>query len=457
MPPGADSSRSKVSPVPISTRLNDGATHDAVALAGRALPADSMAQVFFEERADLRLELSGRAAPNLAATSTRGAAVGEPGRTLHRTDPSLDDLVAMARGDGRWPFPPVDSEPLSGTPASCFDPEWTAAIEAEVFRRAEIELAGLPEPRWRASIVAFHQKVWVAGTDASVVSDVRGGCRFEILVGSESHPEVHAAMEWVLAGNQPEPPAGCFSRAWERLERRRSARPPRPGTTRAVLASGVGGVLVHELVGHALEADVVREAPTWIQAALPSALRMSVIDEPARGRGGWRVDDEGVATGRTSLIEDGRVVGLLLDRSTARLHGAPPNGHARRATYLDPIRPRMGCTYIGHGQDDPADIVRETASGIFIREMSAGHTDPLSGRAVFIVNDADSIVNGAVQEPLAPFIISVDGVEAWRSIDRIGCDLAFDTCVGSCIRDGQPLAVSVGAPTIRIGVITVEC
>jgi TldD protein len=88
--------------------------------------------------------------------------------------------------------------------------------------------------------------------------------------------------------------------------------------------------------------------------------------------------------------------------------------------------------------------------------MAAGHTDPISGRASFLVDDADEIVDGRLGDPLDVFVLELDGHESWRSIDRVAHDLAFDTCVGSCVRDGQPLAVSVGAPTIRIGVVRVH-
>jgi TldD protein len=116
----------------------------------------------------------------------------------------------------------------------------------------------------------------------------------------------------------------------------------------------------------------------------------------------------------------------------------------------------MGCTYVEAGSEDPAEVLRETRAGVFIRRMTAGHTDPISGRASFVVGDADRIVDGRLEEPLDVFVLELDGRDSWRSIDRVAHDLAFDTCVGSCMRDGQPLAVSVGAPTIRIGVARVH-
>ena len=116
----------------------------------------------------------------------------------------------------------------------------------------------------------------------------------------------------------------------------------------------------------------------------------------------------------------------------------------------------MGCTYIDAGSDAPEEILRSTPRGVFIRRLAAGQTDAHTGRASFVVTDSDLIVDGRIAHPLDLYIIEVNGRVAWQSIDRIGHDLAFDTCVGSCLRDGQPLAVSVGAPTIRVGVVTLH-
>jgi TldD protein len=116
----------------------------------------------------------------------------------------------------------------------------------------------------------------------------------------------------------------------------------------------------------------------------------------------------------------------------------------------------MGCTFITSGTDDPDEVLRSTRSGVFIRRMAGGHTDPISGRATFVVSDSDRIVDGRLAEPLGLFVLELDGPEAWRSIDRVAGDLVFDACIGSCVREGQPMAVSVGAPTIRIGVVRVS-
>jgi TldD protein len=116
----------------------------------------------------------------------------------------------------------------------------------------------------------------------------------------------------------------------------------------------------------------------------------------------------------------------------------------------------MGCTFIAGGALQPDEVLDGIDDGIYVRRMEAGTTDPHSGRAAFRVTDADRIRNGAIDSPLLPSMLFVDGPKALASIDRVGNDLAFDRCVGSCHRDGQPLAISVGAPTIWIGLASVE-
>lgn len=272
-------------------------------------------------------------------------------------------------------------------------------------------------------------------------------------------PPAHAVQELVLRSAGSPPITAAFVRALDRAERRASISPaPEPGSTTAVFAPGVGGIVAHELIGHALEGDVVARGSTWLSAARfpAAAMPVTVIDDPRRGRGAWMIDDEGVVSSETILIDRGRPVGWLLDKASARALSRVSTGHGRRSSYLEAVRARMGCTFIESGTDDPEDILRSTRSGVYIHRLVGGHTDPISGLATFIVSDSDRIVDGRLAEPLDVFVVELEGLESWGSIDRVAHDLAFDTCIGSCIRDGQPMAVSVGAPTIRIGVVRVR-
>jgi predicted Zn-dependent protease len=420
-----------------------------VADAARRLPAnDPLAHVFFEERTDLRMALASSGLREVVATRSRGKAIAGR-RSVHATDPDFMDRREIAptaafRGSGASGRHTVD---------------WVAGLETEILGAGPAACVGRRHPFWSAKLVAFHQEVWVGSPGRDVRHDVRRGCRVELRVQIGNERTSHAVEEWVLRSDRSTPVRETFVRALDRAETRASiSSPPKPGPTMVVCAPGVAGIIAHELIGHALEGDTVARGLTWIRAAdFPTnEAPVTVIDDPRRGRGAWTIDDEGVAARETILIDRGRLVGALLDRSSAGVLGKASTGHGRRSSYLETVRPRMGCTFIESGSDDPAEVLRETRAGVFIRRLTAGHTDPQSGRASFVVSDADRIVDGRLAEPLDIFILELEGLDSWRSIDRVAHDLAFDTCVGSCVRDGQPLAVSVGAPTIRIGVARVH-
>jgi TldD protein len=385
---------------------------------------------------------------DVVATRTRGAAIAGR-RSVHVTDPEFMDPRRIA---------PSASFQDIGSSRRAHE-NWVAGLEAVILEEGTAACGGRRHPFWSAKLVSFHQEVWVGAPERDVAHDIRRGCRVELRVQVGGEGTAHAVEEFVLRPAGPQVVAERFARAFDRAEKRISiSSAARPGSTTAIFAPGVAGVVAHELIGHALEGDVVARGLTWIRAAdFPTAgTPVTVIDDPRRGRGAWTIDDEGVAARETLLIDHGRPVGMLLDRASARALGTVSTGHGRRSSYLEAVRPRMGCTFIEAGIDDPEDVLRSTRTGVFIRRLAAGHTDPFSGRAAFIVSDADRIVDGRLVEPLDVFVLELDGIESWRSIDRVAHDLAFDTCIGSCVRDGQPLAVSVGAPTIRIGVARVR-
>jgi TldD protein len=411
----------------------------AVAEAARGLPAaDPRAHVFFEEREDVRLTIGSDGLRNAMTSRSRGGVIAGRSST-HASDPEFMEPR------------PIDSAGRE------FDPE-LYNLEAAIVGAAGSAAAGRGNVTWLANVVRFHQVVWVARPDLEVVSDIRRGSRLEVRVQVGEFPERTAVQDLVLRSVDSAPIQAAFAHALERAEKRTFASAtPKPGETTAVFAPGVAGIVVHELIGHALEGDVVARHGSWIAEAglLSAAAAVTVTDDPRRGRGAWLIDDEGTATRATRLVERDRQVGLLLDRSAATALGKASTGHGRRSSYLDRIQPRMGCTFVESGVDDPIDILRTTPAGVFIRRLTGGHTDPLSGRATFIVRESDRIIDGRLAEPFDDFVIELSGSESWKTIDRVAHDLAFDTCVGSCVRDGQPLAVSVGAPTIRIGVVRV--
>jgi predicted Zn-dependent protease len=420
----------------------DALIPNAVAKTASTLSAgDPRAHVFYEERSDVRLSLDSAGLRELFETRTCGAAIS--GRhSLHGTDADLLDLDAESPSVGE----------------SLISRNWIDDLESVIVESGTAGSVGRRRPIWAAKLIAFRQLVWVGTRDGTVVSDDRRGCRIELRVQVGSTDRASAVEELVLLSDAPKSLMTCFSRAYDRAEERTAPMTIAPrGQTTAILGPGVGGIVVHELIGHALEGDIVARRPTWItRTGLPRAGRpLTVIDDPRRGRGAWKIDDEGTPSRETVLVEEGRHSGFLLDRPSATFLSRASTGHGRRFSYLEPVRPRTGCTYVAAGTDDPEGVLRSTPSGVFIRRLAGGHTDPFTGRASFVVTDADRIVAGHLAGPLDAFVLELRGPVAWASIDRTAHDLTFDTCVGSCVRDGQPLAVSVGAPTIRIGVVTV--
>jgi TldD protein len=340
--------------------------------------------------------------------------------------------------------------------------QWPAELSIfafeECFSGAEQILARYhPGVVLSARGVAFEQKVMIARTNRRIATDCRRGLRLRLeclLVRGKRRST--AVGEAVLPDNLRERRRTIelvAERLAERLERRLDAKARPSGRLPVVFAPGVGGVLMHEIVGHALEADTVLSEASWLgQLEEPVASReLVVLDDPRRGRAAWRIDDEAEEVKPTPLVREGFVDGWMLDGATAARSGRMATGHGRCASFREPVKPRMGCTFVAAGGLAAEEVIGGVREGIYIRRMEAGKTDVRTGRALFRVTDSDLICNGTVDAPLLPHLLRVDGAQVLSSVKRLADDLQFDTCIGSCHRDGQPLAISVGAPTFWIG------
>lgn len=415
--------------------------------------------LFFEERDDALVLFDDRSdRPLVQSSRIRGLVARGPlpeGRLLYRGDPGLDDAGALARAV-------VAGHPPQTEPARCHDGE--SSPEAILPLPAVVELlAGivkktrelLPAAAVEARWVGFCQAVRIARAGQPVLRDLRRSGRIRLEVGSEREGTAGAVEEAVL----PLDLRGARAllerlplAVSERFDARRSAQTLSSGERPVVFGPGVGGVLIHELVGHALEADTVLAGRSWLASAagLVAPAELTVIDDPRRGRAAWRLDDEGEPARPVALLRDGRVTGWLHDLASSRESGQQATGHGRRGSYHEPIRPRMGCTFVAAGRHHPAEVLEGMSDAIYIRRLEAANTDPRSGRAMFRVTDADRIQHGRLAGPLAAHLIAVDAPSALGAIERIADDIAFDRCIGSCLRDGQPLPVSVGGPTFRL-------
>lgn len=236
------------------------------------------------------------------------------------------------------------------------------------------------------------------------------------------------------------------------------AKPAPAGRMPVVMAGEAGGTMVHEACGHGLEADLVQKGLSVYaghRGELVAGESITVVDDGTMpGRyGTTRFDDEGFATRKTVLIENGVLKGFMYDYLTASRDKASPTGNGRRESFEHKPIPRMRNTYIAPGREDPAAIVRSVKDGLLVKKMGGGQVNTVNGDFVFDVAEGYFIKDGAVSHAVRGATLTGNGPEVLRLIDRVGRDLGFS--IGTCGKDGQGAPVADAQPTIRIPAIVV--
>src|SRR5271170_2614750 len=232
------------------------------------------------------------------------------------------------------------------------------------------------------------------------------------------------------------------------------------GDMEVVLGPGWPGVLLHEAVGHGLEADFNRKKTSAFAGLIGQSVassKVTVVDNgtmPNR-RGSLNVDDEGSPTQENILIENGILKGYLSDKLSARLMGGASTGSGRRESYQSIPMPRMTNTYMLAGDDDPEDILRSVRRGLYAVNFGGGQVDITNGKFVFSASEAYLIEDGKVTAPVRDATLIGNGPEALKYVSMVGNDLALDEGIGTCGKDGQSVPVGVGMPTIKLDRMTV--
>jgi TldD protein len=232
------------------------------------------------------------------------------------------------------------------------------------------------------------------------------------------------------------------------------------GTMDVVLAPGWPGILLHEAIGHGLEGDFNRKGTSAFSGRIGQRVASelcTIVDDgtlPNR-RGSLNVDDEGTPTACTVLVENGILRGYMQDRLNARLMGMAPTGNGRRESYAHVPMPRMTNTFMLGGSSAPEEILAAVRSGLYAVSFGGGQVDITSGKFVFSTNEAYLIENGKVTRPVKGASLIGNGPDVLTRITMVGNDLALDTGVGTCGKDGQSVPVGVGLPTICINGLTV--
>ena len=232
------------------------------------------------------------------------------------------------------------------------------------------------------------------------------------------------------------------------------------GVMPVVLGGGWPGILLHEAIGHGLEADFNRKKTSAFSYLLGKRVASDVctiVDDgtlPGR-RGSLNMDDEGTPTSRTILIERGILRGYITDKLNARLMGIPVTGNGRRESYQSVVLPRMTNTFMLAGTSDPEEIIRSVDRGLYAVSFGGGQVDITNGKFVFSASEAYLIEGGKVTRPVKGATLIGSGPEILTKVSMVGHDLKLDEGIGTCGKEGQSVPVGVGLPTIRIDEITV--
>jgi TldD protein len=240
----------------------------------------------------------------------------------------------------------------------------------------------------------------------------------------------------------------------ERAVKRLSAPPAPLGEMPVIIAAEAGGTLIHEALGHPLEADAVQKgvSPMYIGAVgkVVGNEKVSVLEDPTMPgqRGFYAFDDEGVAAQRVVLIDHGVLKTYLYDRQTAKKEGVASNGHGRRESFRHRPIPRMANTFVAPGSDDPAMILHSVPEGLLVTKMGGGQVEPATGDFVFEVEEGFLIKNGLIGPLIRSANLLGNGPQVLKAIDLVGSDMGWS--VGTCGKDGQGAPVSDGLPTLRI-------
>ncbi len=316
------------------------------------------------------------------------------------------------------------------------------------------------------SLVGVHEHILVARQDGSLVADVRPLVRMNVTVIVEQNGQREQGS---MGGGgrsdynyfiDQDTALGYGREAVRQALVNLEAVEAPAGNMTVVLGSGWPGILLHEAIGHGLEGDFNRKGTSAFSGRVGERVASdlcTVVDDgtlPGR-RGSLSIDDEGTPTEKTVLIENGILKGYMQDQLNARLMGVRPTGNGRRESYAHLPMPRMTNTYMLPGQHDPEEIIKSVKNGLYAKNFGGGQVDITSGKFVFSASEAYLIENGKITRAVKGATLIGNGPDVLTKVSMVGTDLALDSGVGTCGKDGQSVPVGVGQPTLKIDGLTV--
>jgi TldD protein len=342
-----------------------------------------------------------------------------------------------------------------------------STAKVQLLERAE-KLARSKDPRVAqvmAGLASEYDVVMVARADGTLAADVRPLVRLSITVIAEQNGRREMGSgggggRFGLAYFDDAQIETYVNDAVNAALTNLESRPAPAGEMVVVLGPGWPGILLHEAIGHGLEGDFNRKGSSAFSGRVGkrvAAKGVTVLDDGTISdrRGSLNVDDEGNASQRNVLIEDGILRGYMQDSLNARLMGVPPTGNGRRESYAHIPMPRMTNTYMLGGDKAPDEIVASIKKGLYATNFGGGQVDITSGKFVFSASEAFWVEDGKIRYPVKGATIVGNGPDALTRVTMIGNDMKLDSGVGTCGKEGQSVPVGVGQPTLRIDGLTV--
>ncbi|WP_457600400.1 TldD/PmbA family protein [Hydrogenivirga sp.] len=429
-------------------------------------------EIFYERSRTTRLELEDRKLGKVSHGYDEGVGLRliKGGKTFYgyTTEPTYENLMelakTLARGEGYGPVA-IGLRYLEGWTPTLIDPDSADMhFRAEILRRAE-EKARSYGDRVKQVLSVLMDKtreVLIVNSLGEMAEDTQKRVVFFVEVVASDGEVLQRGYE-SLGGRkgfeifEETPPEAVASKAAERALLMLSAKPAPAGQFTVVLSSQAGGTMIHEAVGHGLEADLVQKGLSVYAGKLGEKVAsdlVTVIDDATlpQHNGSFTIDDEGVPGQRKVLIENGYLVGYMYDRLRAMKEGKESTGNGRRQSYAHIPIVRMTNTYIDQGRENPEDILRDTKRGVYVVKMGGGEVNTVTGDFVFEVMEGYTIENGEVTYPIRGATLIGNGPKALQDIDAVGNDLGW--AIGTCGKDGQGVPVTDAQPTVRIRQLT---
>ena len=429
-------------------------------------------EIFYEKSRTSRMHLENGKIDKVSYGIDEGVGLRliRDGKTYYgyTTQPTYEGLIelakTLARGEG-YGAVAVGKRYLEGWTPVIIDPDsQDLHYRASILKRAE-EKARSYGDRVKQVLSVLMDKtreVLVINSLGETAEDTQKRVVFFVEVVASNGEELQRGYE-SLGGRkgfeifEETPPELVAQRATERALLMLSAKPAPAGNFTVVMSAQAGGTMIHEAVGHGLEADLVQQGLSVYAGKLDKKVAselVSVVDDATLSshNGSFTIDDEGVPAQRKVLIKDGYLVGYMYDRLRAMKEGRESTGNGRRQSYAHIPIVRMTNTFIDKGKDNPDDILKDTKSGVYVVKMGGGEVNTVTGDFVFEIMEGYMIENGEITYPIKGATLIGNGPKALQDVDAVGNDLGW--AIGTCGKDGQGVPVTDAQPTVRIKQLT---